>query len=417
MAALKTVLTVEPRRVIHRPGFAAVARLAARNARRHPGRSILTVGLIASATFVIAALQAFRINTDTSTTKKASATGGFALYAESAIHLQFDLNSNAGREALSLTDESARLLADAAVFSCRLRPGEEAGCLNLYKPTKPRIIGAREDLIARGGFVFSSTLADDQPQPNNPWRLLERQFSDGAVPVIADEAAAKWQLHVGLGKDILITDERGRHIPLRIVALLKGSALQDELIVSDTWFSRLFPSSAGSGFFLIETPAGTADALAAALERDLTDYGFDVAATADRLKDYSAVQNTYLSTFQTLGGLGLILGTIGLAAVMLRNVLERRGELALMRAVGFAPSSLGWMVLLENAALVVAGLLVGTASAIVAVSPHIAQRPDALPWASVGLILAAVFVVAMLSGLLAVVPTLRAPLVPALRTE
>ena len=28
-----------------------------------------------------------------------------------------------------------------------------------------------------------------------------------------------------------------------------------------------------------------------------------------------AVQNTYLSTFQSLGGLGLLLGTVGLAVV------------------------------------------------------------------------------------------------------
>ena len=39
------------------------------------------------------------------------------------------------------------------------------------------------------------------------------------------------------------------------------------------------------------------------------------------------MENTYLSTFQTLGGLGLVLGTFGLAAVLLRNVLERRREL------------------------------------------------------------------------------------------
>ncbi len=417
MAAIKAVLSSEPRRVIQRAGFSAVARLGARNARRHPGRSMLTIGLIASATFVIAALQAFRIETDTSSTEKTSPTGGFALYAESAVPLQFDLNTEQGREQLNIGDETDRLLADATVFSCRLRPGDESSCLNLYKPTEPRIIGVRDDFLQRAAFIFSTTLAEDDAEHENPWRLLEREFEDGAVPVIADEAAAKWQLHVGLGKDLVVSDERGRQVPLRFVALLKGSALQDELIVSNANFARLFPSITGSRFFLIETPSEKADAMTAALERDLTDFGFDVARTADRLRNYSAVQNTYLSTFQTLGGLGLILGTIGLAAVMLRNVLERRGELALMRAVGFASSSLVWMVLLENAALVAAGLLVGAVSAAVAVLPHLAERPEALPLASVGFILAAVFVVAMISGLFAVLPTLRAPLLPALRNE
>ena len=47
---------------------------------------------------------------------------------------------------------------------------------------------------------------------------------------------------------------------------------------------------------------------------------------------YLAVENTYLATFQALGGLGLLLGALGLAVVLLRSVWERRGELALLRS-------------------------------------------------------------------------------------
>ena len=73
------------------------------------------------------------------------------------------------------------------------------------------------------------------------------------------------------------------------------------------------------------------------LEETLSDYGFDAASTAERLASYHRVENTYLSTFQMLGGLGMLLGTLGLAAVLLRNVFERRRELALLRAVGYGP--------------------------------------------------------------------------------
>ncbi len=66
--------------------------------------------------------------------------------------------------------------------------------------------------------------------------------------------------------------------------------------------------------------------------------------------------NTYLATFQTLGGLGLLLGTVGLAAILLRNVLERRGELATLRALGFQRASLAWLVLAENTLLLLVGL-------------------------------------------------------------
>ena len=71
----------------------------------------------------------------------------------------------------------------------------------------------------------------------------------------------------------------------------------------------------------------------------------------------------------------------------------------------------------DHAALVTGGLLIGSFSAMLAVVPQILNRPQALPWMSMGLTLGAVFLVAMTSGLAALVPTLRSPLLPALRTE
>ena len=83
------------------------------------------------------------------------------------------------------------------------------------------------------------------------------------------------------------------------------------------------------------------------------------------------VENTYLNTFQTLGGLGLLLGTFGLAVVMIRSVLERRGELALLQAVGFNRSSISWLVLAENGFLLLFGIAIGTVTALLAVLPHL----------------------------------------------
>ena len=51
------------------------------------------------------------------------------------------------------------------------------------------------------------------------------------------------------------------------------------------------------------------------LESTLSDYGLDVVDTQQRLAGFLAIQNTYLSTFQMLGALGLLLGTAGLAVV------------------------------------------------------------------------------------------------------
>ncbi len=403
--------------IIHDPGGSAFVRLGLRNARRQRGRSILTAGLIASATFLISAIGAFHLDADIDVQDRQSPTGGFALFAESTTPLLHDPNTPEGRESLNIAPDASEALAETEITSFRFRPGDESGCLNLYRPTKPRIIGATDAMIQRGGFRFSSVMAESNDEKDNPWTLLNRSFDDGAIPVIGDEAAVKWQLHLALGQDLIIQDDHGDDVRLRFVALLSGSVLQDELIVAESRFKRSFPSVSGYGFFLIDTRADNASEVESVLERELAPFGLDVGSTSARLAEYHAVQNTYLSTFQTLGGFGLILGTVGLAAVLLRNAWERRGELALMRALGFSRAAIGWVVLAENVVVLLVGLAAGVLSAALAIAPHIAARPESIPWLSLGLTLIGVLAAGVCTGLMAVIPTLRTPLLSALRAE
>ena len=88
-----------------------------------------------------------------------------------------------------------------------------------------------------------------------------------------------------------------------------------------------------------------------------------------RLNGYNAVENTYLGIFQALGGLGLLLGSLGLALVVARNALERRAELALLGAVGFAPRRIVRLVATEHAVLLGLGLLAGVVAALLSVLP------------------------------------------------
>ena len=104
-----------------------------------------------------------------------------------------------------------------------------------------------------------------------------------------------------------------------------------------------------------------------------------MASTAERLAGFHRVEYTYLSTFQMLGGLGLVLGTLGLGAILLRNVLERRRELALLRALGYTQSDFFAMVVAENVLLLVGGLVIGTFCALVAIAPMFLDRGGRLP--------------------------------------
>lgn len=418
LALIRHWLHRTPANIIQKPGLHAWIKMGGRNASRHTGRSLLTASLIASATFLIVALEAFRVDADPQHIHiKESGSGGFSLYAQSAASIPYDINSPEGFEALGIAQTSQKKLHDINIMPFRLRHGDESSCLNLYQPSQPRILGVTDAMIQRGGFVFSNSLAKSKEEKENPWTLLNQTFPDGAIPVIGDESAVLWQFHLGLGKDLVLTNERGQETTFRFVALLKGSLLQDELMISEKTFQHTFPSIEGYAFFLIDAPAEKLKSIEQLLESELGQFSFDVALSVDRLNDYLAVQNTYLSTFQTLGGLGLILGTIGLTAVLLRNVWERRSELALLRALGYHSTSLVWMVLVENAVMLMSGLLAGIMSAMLAIAPHWVSDFQTVPWPSLLLTLLLVFLTGMLAGGLAIIPMLRSPLLPALRSE
>jgi hypothetical protein len=391
--------------------------LGRRNLSRQAGRGLLTVGLIASAAFLVVSLAAFRLDAGGHANDRSSGTGGYSLYAEASSPLIYDLNTPRGREELGVSPQELRPWADADITPYRLRPGDRSSCLNLYLPAQPRLLGVSDSAIGRGGFAFSAVLAATPEQRENPWQRLQEAQHDGAIPVIGDEAAVMWQWHSGLGKTIEITDGAGRPATLRFVALLKNSVLQDELLVAESAFKRMFPTIDGYGFFLIAAPDADRDTVAAGLERSLANYGFDVALTADRLRDYLAVQNTYISTFQTLGGLGLVLGAIGLIAVILRNVFERRAELALLQALGFRRATIGRIVFAENATLVAAGLGVGLIPAAVVIAPLVLTGVAVLPWGSLAVTVAGVVLIGLGAGYATTRWALRARLIPALRSE
>jgi len=388
-----------------------VSRLGLRNAAHRPGRSVLSIAVIASATFILISVDAFRRDGPTPMDRH-SGVGGYPVLVELLLPIVYDPNAPEGRETLGLSG-----LDEVTIEGFRVLPGDDASCLNLYEPKNPRILGASTTFLASGRFAFQSAQASNEAERANPWLILNRDLGENAVPVIADANSMTYVLHRKLGDDIVI-DRGGRPVRLRLVAALADSIFQGELLMSEANFLKLFPEQEGYQFLLADAPPERAAEVAAAIEEAGADAGADAVLTAERLAEFHRVENTYLSTFQTLGGLGLLLGTVGMAAVLLRNVLERRRELALLGASGYRRTHIFAIVLAENALLVGWGLAVGTLCALVAIAPAVADRGGRLPTGAGGwLLLFAVLVAGLLTSLVATRAALRTPLVDALRSE
>ncbi len=340
----------------------SVSELGRLGSTRRLGRSVATVALMAIGTFLVVAVGVNRLTATSDVTSRASGTGGFALFGRSSLPLVHDLATDAGREAFGL--DSAEL-DGVSIVPLRLRAGDDASCLNLSRAARPVLLGVDASALAeRGAFTFARTSTDGAG-----WELLDETLDDGAIPAIGDATSLQWQLHKAVGDTIDYTDERGQPFRVRIVGAVADSVLQGNLLIGERAFETLFPTDGGYRRFLLDVPAARVTDVESTLTRALADLGLSLRSTGALLDEFHSVQNTYLSIFEVLGALGLLLGSIGLGMVVLRNTLERRAELALVSALGFSRATIRRWVVSEYGFLLVLGLCAGALSALVAVLP------------------------------------------------
>ncbi|MBI4564513.1 MAG: ABC transporter permease [Planctomycetes bacterium] len=376
----------------------SAAVLGVRNAARRPGRSLAAAGMLACGCFAVFAVSAMKEDLSLEAGKRASGTGGFELYGESSIAVHHELNEESG----------------VSIVPVKLREGDDASCLNLNFSRTPPLLGVDAAELARLGAFAGREL----------WDLLEEERANGVVPaIVGDSATAVWKLKKKVSRengDLLdYTDERGRQFQVKLVGALpmRLSVFQGKLLISNKEFTRLYPSESGYRVFLVDAPEGNEDRLIAYLSEKLETVGLNLERSVERLKEFYVVESTYLAMFMVLGGLGLLLGGAGMGVLVLRSVMERRGELALLWAVGYAKGRARDVVAAEHRFLLIAGIAAGTAAAAVAIVPAAARPGTRLPYGLLALFLIGIGAVSLAWIWLAARLALRGPLLPALRNE
>lgn len=401
--------------------------LGIRNAVRRRKRSLATISLLACGSFLVVAVGANKLDATADAMKRSAGTGGFAFIGDTTLPVVQDLNTKEGREFFGLDDKK---LAGVSIVPFRVKDGDDASCLNLNRAQTPRLLGVNPQLLQdRNAFTFAG-LADGVDKAA-PWSALKwsgfpkigigslktESISDNAIPAIGDFNSIMWAMGKKVGDTLDFRDERGQTFKVRIVGAVANSILQGNLLIDEAALVAKYPSEAGYRTFLIDAPAERMDDVSKTLTKALQNEGLELTSTAQRLNAFNAVQNTYLSTFQILGGLGLLLGSLGLGVVVLRNVLERRGELALMQAIGFQTHTLKWLVISEHGMLLLTGLAVGVISALIAVLPALLSPGAEIPYVSLSVTLAAVLISGAVWTLIAASFALRGQLMDGLRSE
>ena len=469
------------RRMADGTGAESIAQLGARNISRRRGRSLATIAVLASGVFMVIAVDSFRKGTPEDSARRDSGTGGFAFIGESSAPIYEDLNSAKGRDAYALDDKlmsgvrivqmrvrdgddasclnlnravQPRLLGvDFAELDRDAADDPRASGRAGFQPAVPGILpgatgvagSAKQETPATSDPTRAPSGDEHTTTPNAPGRIpgaagkipalpATRQPAQGAnsfslawrdvaakdttaVPGVVDANTLQWAMQKKIGDVIEIPGERGEPVRIEIAATVTPSVLQGVVLIPERDFVAKFPNTAGTRFFLVDCPREKADAVREHLTRQLGDRGLELVPAVKRLAEFNEVENTYLSIFQVLGGLGMLLGSAGLGIVVARNVFERRREFGLLEAVGFTPRLLRRLVFVEHRWLIVGALGIGAVSALTAVWPRLSAQAAHFPWRGILTLLAGMALLGAFWAWLATRLALRRSQLAALRTE
>ncbi len=353
-----------------------LGRLAQLNLSRNKGRSLTVVILFALGTFIVISTGSYKMDLFANAQQKSSGTGGFLYFAETTMPVLFDLN-NPGKRA------EEGIFEEFNAVQLRKVEGDDASCLNLNRISQPAILGVDAEAL-QGRFSFASKMKELGDE--EPWQVLTQTFDDGTIPAIADQTVIQWGLGKKVGDVLLYQNELGDTLRLKLIAGTTPSIFQGYVIISNQNFLKNYPGNSGSHIFLIDGKPENAQKIGEELQSVFRDYGWEMESTAKRLVEFYSVTNTYLSIFLALGALGLILGTVGLAVILARTLLERRREISVMQAIGFNNKPIFKIITTEYLILLVTGVIIGFITAVVATLPAFLSTNSDASFSTVALV-------------------------------
>ncbi len=378
----------------------------------HPSQALAPVLFLAAGLFAVIITGANKMSISDNMLKPSGGTGGYLLWGESSVPLKGTLTSDAGRMEFGLDDPE---MDELSILQGRKTAGNDASCLNLNHIASPPLLGINpSEFIRKGSFSFAVTMKGIDE--SNPWATLDKPPVDGTVYGIADQTVMQYGLMVKAGDTLKIRTESGQVLNVVLSAGLKSSVFQGFVLIGIDNFNRYFPSVAGSQIFLADGNREMTDDYISILGDRLAEYGVHFEPAADRLASFFVVTNTYLSVFTILGGIGMILGVAGIGLILVRNFNNRRRDFGLMLAEGFSLRSIRKMIFSEHIIFLIAGIITGLVSALVATRPSLANDAE-LPWLTIGIMILLILATGITALLLSVRSVKTNALISRIRRE
>lgn len=358
----------------------------------HVSHATTPVIFLATGIFAIVITGINRLDINKDIMEPESGTGGYLIWAETAIPFNGDLREKRIRDQLDLSDQQ---LDDLGFVQLWRSEGDDASCLNLNFIAAPPVLGVDPDIFSERNAFSASSVARGVDR-DDPWKKLKDPPDDDVIYGIADQTVLEWGLKIRTGDTLFIRSENGRPLGIVMASGLKSSVFQGNVIIGLENFRKYFPSTGGSSFMLVDGDERRKEEIVEVLGDRFSQYGFKSEPAAARLASFFEVTNTYLEVFTILGGFGIVLGIFGMGFILLRNFRARKKDFALMSAVGYQEKAIRRQIAREQIRMIVYGTLTGLLSGVAATSSSIAGNSNisarTLIFAIISVIVTGIFV-------------------------
>jgi len=364
-------------------------RTALRALSAHKMRTGLTLLGIVVGVAAVVAMVAIGQGTREEVLRKVESMGTNLLVVSAGqLKLVAGRQQQAGAVAITLTEKDARAIADETPSVAAVAPAQskklQAKAEDLTTTTT--VVGTTPDFQAVRNFYPASGEFFDE----------EQMRSSARVAVLGQTVV----VNLFPGRDPIGETIRLNNVPFTVIGVMEAKGLdisgkdQDDqaLIPLRTALRRLFNLTYLSIIYVSASdsqsmgPAATAvaDVLRERhrLRPDAAD-DFTIQNQAAMLETQAAVSSTFTLLLGSIGGISLLVGGIGILAIMLIAVRERTREIGIRRAVGARRKDILLQFLVETMLLSVLGGAGGVSLGIVAakVVSLATSWPMLIPWA------------------------------------
>jgi ABC-type antimicrobial peptide transport system permease subunit len=334
------------------------------------------------------------------------------LWGGTAIPVKEDLRTLSGRSFFGLNEDQ---FSEMRFVPAKLLSGDDASCLNLNHVLSPPLLGIDPSFfVGNGSFSFASEMKGIKEI--NPWTIINRPREGNIIYGIADQTVLEWGLKIRTGDTLKLKSENGQPLNVVICAGLRASIFQGYVLIGENNFDRFFPSVSGYTVFLISGRKELTANYQNAFKERFQDFGVSVEPARDRLASFFEVTNTYLSVFTILGSFGILIGTLGLGFILIRNYNQRKRDFGLMLASGFPLRKIRKSILSEQIFILFSGLFTGVFSAIPATLPSIRSGAE-VPWIFLFIMILSVLITGLIVLSLSVRTIKNTALISTLRKE